>query len=152
MTSLNAGVSSSGLGHRFITLAFVVLDPRSHSLTVVNAGHLPPLVRSKRGHVKQLGTEISGLPLGIQPGTLYRQIQVPIEPGESVVVATDGVTEAMNKSNEIYGTPRLMAFLKKAPAQSGPLGEAIVADVEAFCAGHPQRDDVCLICFHRLAT
>jgi serine phosphatase RsbU (regulator of sigma subunit) len=152
MTSLNTNLSSSGLGHRFITLVFVILDPRAHSLTIVNAGHLPPLARSKRGQVKPLGTDISGLPLGIQPETVYRQTQVTIDAGESIVLATDGVTEAMNPANEIYGTPRLTAFLKKAPAQAAPLGEAIVADIEAFCAGHPQRDDICLICFHRLAT
>ncbi|HEY2253408.1 MAG TPA: SpoIIE family protein phosphatase, partial [Planctomycetaceae bacterium] len=49
LTSLNAGVSSSGLGHRFITLAIVVLDPQAHTLTVVNAGHLPPLLRLSTG-------------------------------------------------------------------------------------------------------
>jgi sigma-B regulation protein RsbU (phosphoserine phosphatase) len=129
MTSVNNSVSSSGLGHRFITMAGVVLDPKANTLTLVNAGHPAPLLRSKRGHVKQLGTNISGLPLGVQPGSEYRQAQVPIEAGESVVLYTDGVIEAMNSANEIYGTQRLMAFLKKAPAQAGPLGDAIVADV-----------------------
>jgi serine phosphatase RsbU (regulator of sigma subunit) len=150
MTSLNTSVCSSGLGHRFITIAFVVLDPKSHTLTVVNAGHLPPLLRSKRGQIKQLGTEISALPLGIQPEIRYAQAQVKFDAGDSLILATDGVTEAMNPANEIYGTPRLTAFLKKAPAEAAPLGEAIVADVEAFCAGQAQRDDICLICFHRL--
>ncbi len=56
MTHLNAGVSSSGLGHRFITLGIVVLDPRSHTLTIVNAGHLPPLLRQRNGTIKQIGT------------------------------------------------------------------------------------------------
>ncbi len=64
-------------------------------------------------------------------------------------MATDGVTEAMNPAHEIYGTPRLMAFLKKAPPEAERLGEAIVAEVEAFAAGQAQRDDICLICFHR---
>ncbi|MBI3863925.1 MAG: SpoIIE family protein phosphatase [Planctomycetia bacterium] len=149
MTNLNAGVSSSGLGHRFITLGIVVLDPRSHTLTIVNAGHLPPLLRSRNGAVTQLGTQTSGLPLGIQHETTYAQSQVQIEPGDSIIMATDGVTEAMNPSHEIYGTPRLVTFLKKAPALAEQLGEAIVAEVEAFAAGHPQRDDICLICFHR---
>jgi len=152
MTTLNNNLCSSGLGHRFITLVMVVLDPKTHTLTIVNAGHLPPLLRPKRGQIKTLGTEVSGLPLGIQPGTKYRQAPVPIAPGESVVLATDGVTEAMNAANEIYSTARLIAFLKTAPPQAAPLGEAIVADVEAFCAGIPQRDDICLICFHRLAS
>jgi serine phosphatase RsbU (regulator of sigma subunit) len=149
MTSLNASLASSGLGHRFITLAFAILDPRDHSLTIVNAGHLPPLVRSKRGSVKQLGIDVSGLPLGIQPGTVYRQDKVSIDAGDTVVLATDGVTDSMNPANELYSMARLMAFLKKAPAQAAPLGEAIVVDVEAFCAGRAQRDDICLICFHR---
>jgi serine phosphatase RsbU (regulator of sigma subunit)/pSer/pThr/pTyr-binding forkhead associated (FHA) protein len=152
MNSLNTSVCSSGLGHRFITLAMVILDPAAHALTIANAGHLPPLLRSRRGAVKPLGTDVSALPLGIQPATKYRQTQVPIAAGESVVLATDGVTEAMNALNEIYSMARLTAFLKTAPSQAGPLGEAIVADVEAFCAGIAQRDDICLICFHRLVS
>ena len=152
MASLNTNVCSSGLGHRFITMAFVVLDPKAHTLTIVNAGHLPPLVRTRRSAIRPLGTEVSGLPLGIQPETRYGQVQTKIEPGDSVVLATDGVTEAMNPANEIYGTPRLTAFLKKAPPQAAPLGESIVADVEAFCAGLAQRDDICLICFHRQSS
>jgi serine phosphatase RsbU (regulator of sigma subunit) len=91
-------------------MAFVVLDPKSHTLTIVNAGHLPPLLRTRRSAIKPLGTEISGLPLGIQPETRYGQVQTKIEPGDSVILATDGVTEAMNPANEIYGTPRLTAF------------------------------------------
>jgi len=152
MTSLNTGVSSSGLGHRFITLAMVVLDPKANTLTVVNAGHLPPLLRSKGGKIQPIGTEVSGLPLGIQTETMYRQAQVPFEPGCSLVMLTDGVTEAMNPANEIYGTQRLIGFLKKAPGAAAPLGEAIVADVETFCAGQSQRDDICLICLHRLPS
>jgi serine phosphatase RsbU (regulator of sigma subunit) len=170
LTSLNAAVSSSGLGHRFITLAIVVLDPKTHLLTVVNAGHLPPLlcsptVPSTTGpktpgsqtrapktsrRVKLIGTDISGLPLGIQGQSVYAQAVVPFQPGDSLVLVTDGVTEAMNPSHEIYGTPRLTAFLEKAPPSAAGLGEAIVADIEAFVAGESQRDDTCVICIHRL--
>jgi serine phosphatase RsbU (regulator of sigma subunit) len=151
MTSLNASVCSSGLGHRFITLAFVVIDPKAHTLAVVNAGHLPPLMRNHKGQVQSLAMKASALPLGIRAETVYQQVQVKIAPGDSVIMFTDGVTEAMNKANELYGTTRLTAFLKTAPPQAGLLGEAIVADVEKFCGGQPQRDDICLICFHRLA-
>jgi serine phosphatase RsbU (regulator of sigma subunit) len=190
LTSLNAGVSSSGLGHRFITLAIVVLDPQAHTLTVVNAGHLPPLLRSPlgaeslappsagskksgskavgskvagskaadskaadsrlMGQIKQIGTNVSGLPLGIQGHTVYKQSVVPFQPGDALVLITDGVTEAMNPSHEIYGTPRLIDFLGQAPSSAGGLGEAIVADIEAFGAGESQRDDICVICIHRL--
>jgi serine phosphatase RsbU (regulator of sigma subunit) len=185
LTSLNAGVSSSGLGHRFITLAIVVLDPNAHTLTIVNAGHLPPLLRSPaislspdtkptdaittspklagakirgtvapdRVHprtVKSIGTDISGLPLGIQRDTVYSQSVVSFLPGESLVLVTDGLTEAMNPAHEIYGAPRLSAFVEQAPPSAASLGEAIVADVVAFVAGEPQRDDICVICIRRL--
>lgn len=149
MTSLNAGISSSGLGHRFITLAFAVLDPKANTVTIVNAGHLPPLRRGIKGNVKGLGTDVSGLPLGIRPDTVYRQSEIALEPGDSVVLYTDGVSEAMNPANEIYGIPRLQSFLKKAPAGAAAMGEAIVNDVEKFSDGVDQRDDICLICFHR---
>jgi serine phosphatase RsbU (regulator of sigma subunit) len=149
MTNLNAAVSSSGVGHRFITLAIVILDPRTHTLTVVNAGHLPPLLRKRNGSIQQIGTQTSGLPLGIQQQTVYAQSQAQLEPGETIVMATDGVTESMNPSHEIYGTARLMALLKKGPPQAELLGEAIVAEIEAYAAGEAQRDDICLICFHR---
>jgi len=209
LTSLNAGVSSSGLGHRFITLAIVVLDPKAHTLTTVNAGHLPPLLRLSTGtdqpathqgatgapasdhqppegpapkaasknstgkspspkikgakravapqagshnaaQVKPIGTDVSGLPLGIQGHTVYSQSVVPFHPGDSLVLVTDGVTEAMNPAHEIYGTPRLTAFLAQSCASAAGLGEALVADIEAFGAGEAQRDDTCVICIHRL--
>ncbi|MSR57120.1 MAG: FHA domain-containing protein [Planctomycetaceae bacterium] len=149
MRHLNMAVCSSGLGHRFITMAFVVLDPRAHTLAIVNAGHLPPLLRTHKGKVDSVGSTTAALPLGIKSDTVYGQTSVTIGPGDSLVMFTDGVTEAMNKATELYGVARLTAFLKKAPPQAEPLGEAIVADVEAFCDGEPQRDDMCLICFHR---
>ena len=64
-------------------------------------------------------------------------------------MVTDGVTEAMNPAHEIYGTQRLTAFLEEAPPSAASLGEAIVADIEAFVAGESQRDDICVICIHR---
>src|SRR5260370_18967310 len=68
LTSLNAGVSSSGLGHRFITLAIVVLDPKAHTLTIVNAGHLPPLLRLSTG---------AGQPASDQPITATLELDAP---------------------------------------------------------------------------
>ena len=99
MTSLNADVCSSGLGHRFITLAIVVLDPNGHTLTVVNAGHLPPLLRSPRNRSSRSGTDVSGLAPGHSARNGIPAGAVTIAAGESVVLATDGVTEAMNASH-----------------------------------------------------
>jgi sigma-B regulation protein RsbU (phosphoserine phosphatase) len=151
MAGLNNSVCSSGLGHRFITLAFAVLDPKAHTISVTNAGHLPPLLRTHKGPVQSLATKSSSLPLGINPDTTYSQTQVKISPGDTLILFTDGVTEAMNKTNVLYSATRLAEFAQTAPPQAEALGEAIVADVEKFCEGMPQRDDICLICIHRKA-
>jgi len=150
MTRLNAGLTLGGLGHRFITMAFVILDPKAHTLTIVSAGHPPPLLRTRRGRVEPLATKSASLPLGIRPDTVYQQAEVKIGSGDSVTLFTDGVTEAMNGAHELYGMSRLSAFVKSAPPRAEALGEAIVSNLEEFCAGQPQRDDICLICLHRL--
>ncbi|MFN0053404.1 MAG: SpoIIE family protein phosphatase [Planctomycetales bacterium] len=151
MGHLNRGVCVSGLGHRFITMACVVIDPQEHVMTVVNAGHPAPLMRTHKGKVEPLGVKTSALPLGIAPETVYKQSQVKLSPGDSVLLFTDGVTESVNGTNDLYGVPRLTAFMKSAPAKPDLLGEAIVADVEAYSEGQSQRDDICMICFQRQA-
>jgi len=150
MCGLNSGISSSGLGHRFVTFVCAVLDPKTHELTMVNAGHLPPLLRDAKGKVIKIACDDSGLPLGVKQDYEYHQSTIRLASGDTVVMFTDGVTEAMNLENEIYGMKRLTAFLKQAPDDVEPLGENLVEDVEKFGAGRSQRDDVCLICFRRM--
>ncbi len=151
VTKLNEGLSTGGLGHRFITFALLVLDPTAHTLTIVNAGHLPPLLRSKTNEVTSLGLNLSGLPLGIQPDLKYRQTTVKIASGETVLLYTDGVTEAMNHTNECYGSDRLAARLASAGGDVAAVVEAVIEDVESFGDGLAQRDDICLLCFERHA-
>lgn len=150
-SQLNQGLSSGGLGHRFITFALAVLDPAAHTLTIVNAGHLPPLARTRKSKVEALGTANSGLPLGIQPDVEYRQSIVKLAVGATVLLYTDGVTEAMNRSQEIYGTARLAERLKTADGDAEAVVESVIEDVETFCDGLAQRDDICLICIQRQA-
>lgn len=150
MSGLNQTLSSSGLGHRFVTFVFVVLDPKKQQVTIVNAGHLPPLLRDASGKVQKIAADDSGLPLGIQPDYQYKAIKRPLQPGDTMLLYTDGVTESMNPSNELYGTPRLSTFLSEAPPAVEDLGERLIEDIERFCEGRPQRDDICLLAFRRL--
>ncbi len=150
MAGLNAEISVSGLGHRFITCVLMVIDPQTNKLTLVNAGHLPPLRRDVAGHVKPIGATESGLPLGILPDQEFQQSVFDLVPGESWLVFTDGVTEAMNSQNAIYGNKRLTAFMATAPAKIDDLVKAVVDDVEAFVEGRAQSDDICLVGFQRL--
>ena len=150
MTSLNAEISISGLGHRFITCLIMVIDPQTHELTLVNAGHLSPLRRSATGKIDPIGALESGMPLGIVSDQKFQQTKYELLAGESWLVFTDGVTEAMRSQKEIYGNKRLTDFYAKAPAKIDDIVKAVVEDVEAFVEGQPQSDDICMVGFQRL--
>ena len=68
-------------------------------------------------------------------------------PGDTWLMFTDGVTEAMNDDNEIYGTERLQESLSRAPAELDTMIQAIVGDVEVHCANRDQSDDMCMTAF-----
>ena len=150
MTSLNAEISVSGLGHRFITCLIMVLDPQSHQLTLVNAGHLSPLRRDPSGKVEPIGAAESGMLLGIVADQKFQQTKFNLNPGEAWLVFTDGVTEAMRSQKEIYGNKRLTELIAKGPTKIDELVKAVVEDVEAFVEGRPQSDDICMVGFQRL--
>src|SRR5207302_5794300 len=84
---------------RFVTLAAVLLDPLEHRVTVVNAGHPSPLLIRRNGTAPETITdkERIGLPLGIIAGSTFDSSQFQLEPGDSVLVFSDGITDAMDK-------------------------------------------------------
>jgi sigma-B regulation protein RsbU (phosphoserine phosphatase) len=150
LSSLNAELLTSGLGFRFITLSLAVLDGRKHELRVVNAGHLPPLLRSARGMVGPIGQKSSGMPLGISASQAYQELVIPIEVNDTVLFYTDGVTEAMNPEQQIYGRERLMDVFAKGPAATNEFVPHLMNDVERFYGSRAQRDDVCIVALRRL--
>jgi serine phosphatase RsbU (regulator of sigma subunit) len=150
LTALNAEIHSSGLGFRFITFVVVIVNPATHEVTIANAGHLPPLLRRPDGTVEAIGRKQSGMPLGVAPRQEYGELQLPLEPGMSLTLYTDGITEAMNPLNDIYGRARLESFLAKAPTRAEDLIKSLVADVEDFCGDRAQRDDMCLVSLRRV--
>jgi len=149
LTGLNSELASSGLGYRFITFVVAIIDAKSNTATIANAGHWPPLLRHCGGDVSDLATETSGAPLGVLPDQSFRETTVPLRPGEALLLFTDGITEAMNSEDEIYGAERLRQTLAKGPDDAEQLVQGIVADVESFCDGRAQRDDMCLVCVRR---
>lgn len=150
MSGLNAEIASSGLGHRFITFVTAVVDHKKHEITICNAGHLPPLLRRADGTVESLALAESGMPLGVAASQEFRESVVPIAAGDMVTLYTDGVTEAMNGDNEIYGRARLEKFLSQGPSTVDGQIQGIIDDVEQWSAGRPQKDDMCLVSIKRL--
>ncbi|MHC4880321.1 MAG: SpoIIE family protein phosphatase [Planctomycetota bacterium] len=149
MAGLNSEISVSGLGHRFITCAILVIDPRKHTVTLVSAGHLAPIRRDLNGNVQLVEGNDSGLPLGIIPDQTFEEDVYEVNPGDTWVLYTDGVTEAMKPSRELYGTKRLSAFIKDGPFEISELIGGIVADVSEFTSGSANSDDLCIVGFQR---
>ncbi|MBM80207.1 MAG: protein serine phosphatase [Planctomycetaceae bacterium] len=149
LSGLNSEIASSGLGRRFITCVLAVVDSEKHELTLANAGHLPPLRRTADGNVVPIGQKDSGMPLGIVPTQTFDETKYLIDPGDTWLFFTDGVTEAKRGDNEFYGGQRLIDYVASGPAEANKLVKGVIADVENFCEGTPQADDTCLVCFRR---
>ena len=144
MTSLNQFVCT--LDEGFITFCLCLLDTKQHLLTVVNAGHPRPICRRhETGAVEPILTEKSSMPLGICPNESFHPLQVLLRPSDEVILFTDGLTEAMNPQNSLYGTNRLMEQIAAPQSSLAARIHAIVADVESFRAGRRPTDDTCLV-------
>jgi phosphoserine phosphatase RsbU/P len=149
---LNATLTGTGPDDRFITFVAAVLAPDGSGAALVNAGHLPPLLRRAGGAaVEEVWAEVVGLPLAVMDRP-YEQTTVPLAPGDCLVFFTDGVTEARNPANELYGPERLRAVVGCAPEGAEAVGQAILADVRRFAAGRPQSDDLTVVCVGRDAS
>jgi sigma-B regulation protein RsbU (phosphoserine phosphatase) len=136
--------SNSQNGRRFTTTFLAEYDPESRSLSYVNAGHNPPILRRQNGGIEQL--EAGGIPLGIQETAPYESRTVTLQSGDWLVVFTDGVVEAENDRAEEYGEVRLLTMLH-ANTRLDPtmLLNTIMLDLDRFVGTAPQHDDVTLI-------
>jgi len=149
LSGLNSEIASSGVGYRFITFVMAIIDPVKNEIAIANAGHLAPVIRSANGETHSMGKHESGMPLGIVREQTYKESKLPFEAGDSLVMFTDGITEAMDHENEMYNKHRVEKYIEQGPTEIKDLIKGIVADVESFCQGRSQRDDMCLVGFQR---
>jgi serine phosphatase RsbU (regulator of sigma subunit) len=146
---LNRSLCEADIGEFIITFLLVVLDGQRHELTIINAGHIPPLVRHPDGSVEEMAPGHSGKALGIEIETTYEAGRTLIMPGEVVVLYSDGITDAMDGGGHRLGVGQLKHALASAPTGIGPTGESILDAIRRYIAGHVQFDDMTLICFGR---
>jgi sigma-B regulation protein RsbU (phosphoserine phosphatase) len=119
-------------------------------MTYCNAGHNPPLVVGKTG-VKRL--EAGGPVIGLLEFAPYDQETVTLVPGDTVVVFSDGVSEALNSASEEFGDPRLQAaVLDAGHVGAQALVEHIIAAVRGFTRGAPQSDDITVMVIRYLGA
>ena len=130
----------------FVTVIYAVFDPASGGLTYANGGHNNPLLVRPDGTSEELPMT-GGIALGVMPGLEYRQDSMALGVGETLVLYTDGVSEAMNSRGEEFGVQRLQQiFIDNPPTSARETNEAILQAVSDFAGGTPQSDDVtCLV-------
>lgn len=129
----------------FVTLFYGVIDKETHTLTYVNAGHNPPLVlRKKTGEIEEL--ELTGMAVGAMGDAEYTQAEVPLAPGDVMVLYTDGITEAVNDREEMFDLPRLIeAIRNNSSSSSKEIADEIIRSVFSFSGTQPQFDDITLM-------
>jgi sigma-B regulation protein RsbU (phosphoserine phosphatase) len=143
LTRLNRQVCRETTPAEFVTLHLLAIDPAARRVTYSNAGHEPLLIL-RRGQV--LSTEEADLVLGIESSEVYHEYTLPLEPGDFLLLYTDGAVEARNFEDEEYGRERLHESLRTygalAPQQ---LLNNIVWDVRRFVGLAEQSDDLTLV-------
>lgn len=128
-------------GEVFVTVFAALLDLDTKQLTYYAAGHVPALVKHKDGSIEKLWT--AGTPLGIAPCDIILQKNTPLQEGDTLLLYTDGITEAMNKQGELFGEERLIKFLSLSNAKDAEqLIKELKESLETFSSGVEQQDDI----------
>jgi sigma-B regulation protein RsbU (phosphoserine phosphatase) len=128
----------------FATVFCAILDIRSGEVRFANAGHNPPLLIDSSG--TRYLTVKSGFVLGPMEDTVYETERLTLQPGDTLFLYTDGVTEATNAADELYGEPQLLVALESGPTEElTDMVHNIRAEVTRHANGAPQSDDVTMV-------
>ena len=152
MEYLNSALIEQNVSGMFVTLFYGVLDTRTGEIQFANAGHMPPYIFSADGALQELSHK-SGPMVGLFPQFVYKQGTVQLAKGETILLYTDGLTEARNPVGDFFDEPRLEACLRARVAERvEPLLIGLLGEVEKFAAGAPQADDITALALCYLGT
>jgi sigma-B regulation protein RsbU (phosphoserine phosphatase) len=133
---------------RFVSLFWCYFDRRVSMLRYVNAGHLPPLLirQDRGGKQKVIRLDSGGVVLGLLPGARYTQAEVQVEPGDLLIVFSDGILEAANSKDEEFGEKGVLdSVARNWERQPREVCGAILADVRTFLGKELPQDDQTLL-------
>jgi len=128
-------------GGTFVTAFYGIYNPHTRLLTFANAGHNPPRLKRPHGGPSGIIEGSTNLPLGIDPQERYADSTQQLDPGDTIVLYTDGITEARNPAGDLFGTDRLDAVLRPPLPSARAMIDATVAAVETFTHRIPPTDD-----------
>ncbi len=137
--AMNRALLGRKIEGRYLVALYAHWRPAAHEMIVANAGHPHPIVR-RGGRVESI--DISGTPLGLFDGGEYDEVTFKMAPGDLLITASDGVSEAENPAGEAYGEERLIALVERLPdASPQELLDAVFADVKQFSGLETPADD-----------
>jgi sigma-B regulation protein RsbU (phosphoserine phosphatase) len=142
--SVNTTLSQGNPNLMFATLLIAAFDGATNRLTYVRAGHVPPFLRRMNGAVERLEAA-GGIPLGIAEDATYESAIVELLPGDELLIVTDGITEAMDPLQNVFGENRVLDLMTNRSAREGAVLQHLLTQVRAFEAGGPQSDDIAAI-------
>jgi serine phosphatase RsbU (regulator of sigma subunit) len=147
----NDRIRQDAASDQFVTLIYGVLDPATGLLTYANAGHNPGyLLRVENGQVDKLIR--TGIPLGMFEGMAWERAQIQIQPGDLLLLYTDGVPEAQNLAHEEFGDDRFVALgQEKQGLPAAEIQDTVIAAIDEFAGDAPQFDDITLMVITREA-
>jgi serine phosphatase RsbU (regulator of sigma subunit)/anti-sigma regulatory factor (Ser/Thr protein kinase) len=133
----------------FVTCLYGVIDPASGKFRFANAGHNLPYVRTATGTIELRAT---GMPLGLLPGIEYEEVEAFLEPGQTMLLHSDGVAEAHSENREMFGFPRLLDVVGSHSGR-GEVIDRVLTELGRFTPeGGEQEDDITLVALRRAAT
>jgi phosphoserine phosphatase RsbU/P len=141
-TKLNKFLCANIASGKFVTFFYAVLDADARTLTYENAGHSPGLLLRSNGTTEAL--QGGGAVLGALPDWIYQDYTVQLQPGDQLLLSTDGITEAENAQLEEFGEERLLEAARAPHGSALEVQRAIMQQVTAFCGGN-FRDDATLL-------
>ncbi len=137
---------------KFVTMFYSVLEPATGALLYTNAGHNPPVIFSADAERPRL-LEIGGPVLGVLPTIPFAEGRDEIARGDTLIVYSDGISEAMNFADEEYGEERLYEVVRRnRDISAAALVDRVFADVKTYCGDAPQTDDMSMTVVRRLFT
>ena len=149
METVNNILCNESVGSMFVTVFYGVYDLTTGQVDYTNAGHNPPYILHADGSVEMLKNDCN-LVLGAMEDMKYTSQSLQLNPGDALVMYTDGVTEAENKAHDQFGESRLETELAALQgADSKQIVQTVLAKVREFAAGAPQSDDITQLVIRR---
>ena len=146
-TKANEKLCENNESGMFVTAWMGILDLTTGNVQYANAGHNPPLIKRADGSFEYLKTR-AGFVLAGMEGVRYRVGELTLQPGDRLFLYTDGVPEATNTENKLYGEDRLLAFMNQnASLEATEFLPALKANIDEFVGEAPQFDDITMLMF-----